>query len=110
MSSKFRFQNPIRQNYKHVCAVRELLEFLEPHSVHSVVVFAGEAVFKTDIPDGVFTLSKFLAYVESHRTEVMSVNRVQFCVGRLETTRLAITHETDVEHVLELRRQHGIND
>jgi hypothetical protein len=108
--AKFRFQNPIRQNHRHVCAIRELLEFLEPDVVHSVVVFAGEAVFKTDVPDGVFTLPKFLAYVESHRTEVMSVNRAQFCVGRLESTRLAVTQETDVEHVLELRRRHGIND
>jgi hypothetical protein len=108
--AKFRFQNPIRQNYRHVCAVRELLEFLEPDLVHPVVVFAGEAVFKTDVPHGVFTLPKFLAYVESHRTEVMSLNRAQFCVGRLEATRLAITRATDVEHVLELRRRHGISD
>jgi len=61
-------QNPIRQNHRHVCAVRELLDFLEPAVVHPVVVFAGEAMFKTDVPDGVFTLSKFLAYIESHRT------------------------------------------
>ena len=108
--AKFRFQNPLRQNRRHVCAVRELLEFLEPDVVHPVVVFVGKAVFKTDVPDGVFTLPKFLAYVESHRTEVMSANRAQFCVGRLEATRLAITHATDVEHVLELRRQHGISD
>jgi hypothetical protein len=108
--ARFRFQNPILQNYRHVCAVRELLEFLDPDVVHPVVVFTGEAVFKTDVPDGVFTLPEFLAYVESHRTEVMSVNRVQFCVGRLEATRLAITQATDVEHVLELRRQHRIND
>ena len=108
--AKFRFQNPIHQNHRHVCAIRGLLEFLEPDVVHPVVVFVGEAVFKTDVPDGVFTLPKFLAYVESHRTEVMSVNRAQFCVGRLEATRLAITHATDVEHVLELRRRHGISD
>jgi len=108
--AKFRFQNPIRQNYKHVCAVRELLEFLEPHIVHPAVVFTGRAVFKTEVPDGVFALPTFVAYVESHRTEVMSVNRVQFCVGRLETTRLAITQATDLDHVLELRRRHGINN
>ena len=100
----------IHQNYRHVCAVRELLQFLDPAIVHPVVVFTGDAVFKTDVPDGVFTLPKFLAYIESHRTEVMSVNRAQFCVGRLEATRLAITQATDVEHVLELRRQHGIYD
>ena len=109
--AKFRFQNPIHQNYKHVCAVRELFEFLEPDIVHPVVVFTGKAEFKTDVPDGVFTsLAEFVGYVESHCTEVMSVNRVQFCVGRLEATRLAITGATDVEHVLELRRKHGIND
>jgi hypothetical protein len=67
-------------------------------------------VFKTDVPNGVFTLPEFLAYVESHRSEVMSVNRAQFCVGRLEATRLAITHTTDIDHVLELRRRHGISD
>jgi hypothetical protein len=108
--ARFRFQNPIRQNHRHVCAVRELLEFLNPEVIRPVVVFTGDAVFKTDVPDGVFTLPKFLAYVESHGTEVMSVNRVQFCVGRLEATRLAVTNATDVEHVLELRRRHGIND
>ena len=37
----------------------------------------------------------------------MSVNRVQFCVGRLETTRLSITKATDVEHVQGLRRKYG---
>jgi hypothetical protein len=108
--AKFGFQNPIRQNYRHVCAVRELLDFLKPGVVQPVVVFVGRAVFKTDVPDGVFTLANFLAYVESHRTEVMSVNRAQFCIGRLEATRLAITRRTDVEHVSELRRQHGIRD
>ena len=109
--AKFRFQNPIHQNYRHLCAVRDLLEFLKPDVVHPVVVFTGQAEFKTDIPDGVFTsIPGFLAYVESHGTEVMSVNRVQFCVGRLEANRLAITQATDVEHVLELRRRHGISD
>ena len=55
----------------------------------------------------VFTLAGFLAYVEGNAAEVMSVNRVQFCVGRLETTRLSITKATDVEHVQGLRRRYG---
>ena len=37
----------------------------------------------------------------------MSLNRLQFCVGRLETARLAISGETDVEHVQSLARRHG---
>jgi hypothetical protein len=37
----------------------------------------------------------------------MSVNRMQFCVGRLETARLAITAQTDLEHIRNLERWHG---
>jgi hypothetical protein len=105
--AKFRFQNPLRQNHGHVRAIQELLDFLPADVIHPVVVFTGDAVFKTNIPDGVFTLTGFLAYVEGITAEVMSINRVQFCVGRLETTRLSITKLTDVEHVQGLRRRYG---
>ena len=40
--AKFRFQNPIRQNHRHVLAIRELLEFLPADVIHSVVVFTGQ--------------------------------------------------------------------
>ena len=105
--AKFRFQNPLRQNHRHVRAIQELLDFLPPDVVRPVVVFTGDAEFKTNIPDGVFTVAGFMAFVEGTTQEVMSVNRVQFCVGRLETTRLSITKATDVEHVQGLRRRYG---
>ena len=108
--AKFRFQNPIRQNYRHVCAVRELLDFLDSELINSAVVFAGDAEFKTNVPRGVFTLPQFLTYVGSCTTELISPNRVQFSVGRLEVTRLAITNATDVEHVQELRTRFGSDD
>jgi len=105
--TKFRFQNPIRQNHKHARAVHELLEFLPADTIRPIVVFTGNAEFRTTVPDGVFTLAGFLNYVESRAVEVMSINRVQFCVGRLETARLSITKVTDVEHVQRLRRRYG---
>ena len=37
----------------------------------------------------------------------MSSNRMQFCVGRLETARLASSGQTDIEHVQNLSRRHG---
>lgn len=106
-NSKFRFQNPIFQNFRHVCAVQDLLDFLPPDAIRSVVVFTGDAEFKTDVPPGVFSLSGFVGHIREHATEVMSLNRLQFCVGRLETTRLAISGRTDVEHVESLERRHG---
>ena len=104
---KFKFQNPILQNMRHVRAVQDLLDFLPPEAIKSIVVFTGEAEFKTEIPQGVFGISKLIDYLRDQTDEVMSVNRVQFCVGRLETARLAISGETDVAHVQSLERRHG---
>ena len=62
------------------------------------------------MPQGVITISQlvgYLRYLSSQTEEVMSINRVQFCVGRLETARLAISGETDVEHILSLERRRG---
>jgi len=102
---KFKFQNPIFQNIRHVRAVQDLLDFLPPGAIRSVVVFTGEAKFKTEIPEGVFTISGLIDYLRDHTVEVMSLNRVQLCVGRLETARLAISGQTDVEHVQNLERR-----
>lgn len=106
-NAKFKFQNPILQNFRHVCAVRDLLDFLPSEAVKSAVVFTGDAEFKTEVPQGVFTLSGFVDYLHEQTSEVMSINRVQFCVGRLETARLAISGKTDVEHIESLDRRHG---
>lgn len=104
---RFRFQNPILQNKRHVRAVQGLLDFLPPDAVTSLVVFSGDAEFKTEVPPGVITIDELAAYVRRHSEEVMSLNRLQFCVGRLETARLAISVETDVEHMQSLARRHG---
>lgn len=108
--TKFRFQNPLRQNHRHVRAIQDLLEFLPADVIHPVVVFTGDAALKTVMPHGVFTLAALLAYVENHAAEVMSINRLQFCVGRLETARLAVTNATDVEHIEALRRRYGSDE
>ena len=104
---KFKLQNPIFQNSRHVRAVQGLLDFLPPGAIKSVVVFTGEAEFKTEVPQGVFCISGLMDYLREQTVEVMSLNRVQFCVGRLETARLAISGKTDVEHVQSLERRHG---
>ena len=104
---RFKFQNPILQNKRHVRAVRGLLDFLPPGAIKSVVVFSGEAEFKTETPQGVMTIGQLAEYLRHQTQEVMSLNRVQFCVGRLETARLAISGETDLEHIQSLARRRG---
>ena len=104
---QFRFQNPLLQNFRHVVAVRELLDFLPPECIRSAVVFTGNAEFKTEVPEGVYDLLGLIDYLRQQTQEVMSLNRMQFCVGRLEAMRLAISGATDVEHIQSLERRYG---
>lgn len=108
--AKFKFQNPIYQNHRHVSAVRELLDFLPQEAIKSVVVFSGDAEFKTDMPNGVFTLPMLIDYLNSCTEELLSLNRVRFSVGHIETSRMEISGKTDVEHVRALQKRHGNKD
>jgi hypothetical protein len=104
---KSRFQNPLFQNSRHVRAVLGRLDFLPPEVVRSIVVFTGGAEFKTELPPGVVTIDQLADYVMHQSEIVMSLNRLQFCVGRLETARLAISRQTDVAHVESLALRRG---
>ena len=103
----YKFQNPIHQNRKHIVVIAKLLDFVPVEHVRSVVVFTGDATFKTDRLPGVMPLAELKSHVAGFAVEVMSENRLQFCVGRLEFYRKAISKQTDVEHVEHLRRKFG---
>ncbi|WP_163009979.1 nuclease-related domain-containing protein, partial [Pseudomonas viridiflava] len=48
----YKFQNPLRQNYKHLKALEATLGVSLEH-LHSVVSFVGESTFKTAMPANV---------------------------------------------------------
>lgn len=104
---KFKFQNPVHQNYKHIKAIQQLLDFVPPEHIHSIVVFTGSAEFKTAMPKGVTEIGNLQQYIRQFSNEVLTENRVQFCVGRLECYRKLISGKTDVEHQAYLNRKHG---
>jgi restriction system protein len=103
-SGKYSFQNPVHQNYRHLKAVQSLLDFLPPEQINSLVVFTGNADFKTIRPLGVYSLGSVMEHLTSFKEELITENRMQLCVGRLECKRLALTKETDVEHVENLNK------
>ena len=103
----YQFQNPARQNFKHVRAVQALLEFIPPEHIHSVVVFTGGAKFRGEMPQGVFNLHSVVNYLRHFKDDVMTDNRLQFCVGRLECKRKNISGQTDIEHQAHLNKKFG---
>jgi hypothetical protein len=102
---KSRFQNPIHQNYKHVKAIQDILDFIPKEHIIGIVVFTGDAVFKTKQPQNVYSLESLIKYLKSLEQETLTENRLQFCVGRLECLRLALTRETDIEHINNLNNR-----
>lgn len=104
---RYRFQNPLYQNYKHLKTVQALLDFLEPDCVQPLVVFSGNAEFRSERPRGVFSIAGLTAHIRNQEVERLSENRLQLCVGRLECARLALTRETDVAHRTHLQRRFG---
>jgi len=104
---KHRFQNPIIQNKKHIIAVQHLLDFIPKGQIQGLVVFTGDAQFKTEIPPSVIHLTQLESYADSIRLGSITENRLQFCVGRLEYKRLEITGKTDIEHQMYLEKKFG---
>ena len=103
----YKFQSPTRQNYKHVKAIQHLLDFVPADDIHSVVVFSGDATFKTPRLEGGVVRTERVSHVQGVSAEVLSANRMQFCVGRIECVRKAPTQQTDAEHVAHLQRKFG---
>jgi restriction system protein len=79
---KYRFQNPLRQNYKHTRAV-ELFFSLKPSSVFSVIVFVGRSEFRTVLPSNVMSLGGLNTYIASKNLVLISDRKVAWIVDRL---------------------------
>ena len=79
---KNRFMNPLRQNYKHTKAVESFFS-LRPKYVHSVVVFVGDAKFKTDLPANVLHRRGLGPHIRSKREVLLGTARVRDIAQKL---------------------------
>lgn len=98
----WRFQNPLRQNYKHGKALESTLGIAAQH-LHSVVVFSGNAVFKTPLPANVTRGRDFVGYIKGFREPVFSQAEVDALCRELQRQRLPATWATSRAHVAHLR-------
>jgi hypothetical protein len=99
---KSRFQNPVHQNYLHVKTVQALFKLPE-RAFTGVVVFTGEAEFKTDLGPSVILLDQLLGFLEQRREKVFDERQMAYVVGRIEMKRLERSRETDEYHLNHVR-------
>ncbi|MBK5943145.1 DNA topoisomerase I [Halorhodospira halophila] len=92
-----KFQNPLRQNNKHVRALQQLLD-LRDDQVFSVVVFIGEGRFKTDMPDNVTYGRGVIRYIKSKKRPILPEDEVEKIIQAIEQGRLVRSIKTDLRH------------
>lgn len=107
--SKHKFQNPLRQNYKHVKTLQSLLDVPDV-VLNSFVVFVGNSDFKTDMPENVGYIRDMLDYIQTRQLPVIGKKKLQEIVYILETRRLQNTRQSRREHVKNLQARHQNND
>lgn len=98
----YKFQNPLRQNYKHVKTLETLLDIPAP-AIHSLVIFAGDCTFKTAMPDNVIYASSNISYIKSKREICLSQADVNAVVSQINQLRLKRGLTTNRQHVSHLR-------
>lgn len=79
---KYKFQNPIHQNYGHVMALKELMPFAKDN-FYNVVVFTGNAEIKTERIENVLYLNELIDYIKKYNQEKLTEDEIQFAIGKL---------------------------
>lgn len=103
---RFQFQNPLRQNYRHLKTLEALLG-VSPEHLYSVIAFVGNSHFKTPMPVNVTSGMGFVSYIRSFREPVFSVAQVEAMLQTLQVARLAPTRAIRRAHVRQLRERHA---
>jgi restriction system protein len=93
-----KFQNPLRQNYKHTKTLSEILGISED-KMHSVVVFTGDSSFKTDMSENVTNPRGYIRYIRSQTKPVLTGDEVKEIINVIGEKRLAPGLKTHFQHV-----------
>ena len=104
---KYTFQNPLRQNYRHIRALEEALRGIGiPRGVvRSVVVFVGSAELKRDMPENVTEGLGGSQYIRSFKAHVLSEAKVAAICEVIESQRLKPSWNTHRQHIRNVNRE-----
>jgi restriction system protein len=103
-----KFQNPLRQNYKHIKALETALD-VPPETIHSVITFMGESRFKTEMPAHVTSGGGYARYIKSFCEPVLSDTQVREVIATIESGRLTPSRTTHRQHVAQLKSRSNPN-
>lgn len=103
--NKYKFQNPLHQNYKHVQTLKQLLQ-LSDEQIFSLVVFTGDSQFKSAMPENVAFGGRYVNYILSKTTPVLTEEQVNSIIHAIQNEALIksfTTNRAHKKHVQELQ-------
>ena len=105
-NKKSRFQNPMRQNYKHICALADNLG-IDKSYFHGVVAFTGDCEFKSEMPQGVVYSRRAAEYIRGFKTPVIKSAQVPEVASAIEEWQGTLTKSQVSNHVSNLEKRHS---
>lgn len=102
--NKYAFQNPIRQNYKHVLILQHILG-LNYNKFISIVVFTGSGEFKTQLPENVLKIGDLKNYVNRFSDDIIETTDFETLKQRLELAIVENTRSNLKEHYLSIKKR-----
>jgi len=96
--SMSRFQNPLRQNSDHIKVLQQMLG-LDASKFHSLVVFTGNAGFKTPMPINVTRLGGLCPFIQIRTKLLIDYDEASRIAERIESRRLARDITTSMAHI-----------
>ena len=75
-AKKSRFQNPLRQNWRHICTLADLLQ-VPQEAFHSVIAFCGSGELKTEMPANVLYSARLARYIRSFEQPILNDEDVE---------------------------------
>jgi hypothetical protein len=104
-AEKHTFQNPIRQNYRHICALADNLG-IDKSYFHGVIAFVDGCEFKTEMPEGVVCSRRVAEYICGFKTPIIKPVQVPEVASAIEEWQGTLSEKQIDSHVANLNKRH----
>ena len=105
-TEKHTFQNPIRQNFRHIYAIADNLG-IDKSYFHGVIAFMDDCEFKTEMPDGVVYSRRAAEYIRGFKTPVIKPIQVPEVASAIEEWQGTLSEKQIDSHVANLQKRHS---
>jgi len=102
----YTFQNPLRQNYKHIKVLSRLLQVPDLY-FKSIVIFVGHSTFEGSMPPNVVTGDTYIRYIKRFKRRLIKKEEVQQIIKEIERLRLAPGRKTRRQHIENIEQRYG---